>query len=268
LPASLDHEDADAKKFAEWGVDYLKYDNCNNLNRPARPRYQAMADAIKKTGREIVFSFCEWGENKPWEWAKETGAHLWRTTGDISDNWRSFSRLLDQQVGLEKYSGPNAWNDPDMLEVGNGSMTDAEYRAHFGLWALLNAPLIAGNDIRSMRPAIKKILTNREVIAVNQDWGGKQGFKLRDDGDIEVWVKPMSDGSQAVVLFNRGGADEPVSITVTPRELGLSAAKNFTARDLWRHTDHAVTKELRAIVPSHNAAMFLVRPTPLKNRRN
>ena len=275
LPASLDHEMADAKKFAEWGVDYLKYDNCNNLDRPARPRYQTMADALKKTGREIVFSFCEWGENKPWEWASETGAHLWRTTGDIRDNWQSFTRLLDQQVGLEKYSGPNAWNDPDMLEVGNGSMTDVEYRAHFGLWALLNAPLIAGNDIRSMRPAIRDILiagndirsmrpairdilTNREIIAVNQDWGGKQGYKLRDDGDAEVWIKPMSDGSHAVVLLNRGGGDLPVTVAVKPQELGLKNTKKYTARDLWTHCDQTVINELKASLPPHNSAMFIV----------
>jgi len=259
LPASLDHEAADAKKFAEWGIDYLKYDNCNNERRPAQPRYQAMTDALKATGRSIVFSFCEWGQNKPWEWAADSGAHLWRTTGDINDSWRSFARLLDLQVGLEKYSGPNAWNDPDMLEVGNGGMTDAEYRAHFGLWALLNAPLIAGNDIRSMSPSIKAILTNREVIAVDQDWGGKQGYKLRDDGEQEVWVKPMSDGSRAVVMINRSGADDIVSIMVTPQELGLGAAKRYVARDLWNHKDQTVSKELRAAVAPHNGAMFIVR---------
>ncbi len=260
LPASLDHEVADAKKFAEWGVDYLKYDNCNNQKRPARPRYQAMADALKASGRKIVFSFCEWGENKPWEWASETGAHLWRTTGDINDSWRSFMRLLDLQVGLEKYSGPNAWNDPDMLEVGNGSMTDTEYRAHFSLWALLNAPLIAGNDIRSMSPAIHSILANRGVIAVDQDWGGKQGFKLRDDGDTEVWMKPMSDGSRAVVLLNRGGGDVPASISVTPAELGLKVTKKYSANDLWAQKTKMITGQLAAVVPAHSAAMFIVRP--------
>ena len=258
-PASLDHELADAKKFAEWGIDYLKYDNCNNQDRAAIPRYHAMADALASVGRPIVFSICEWGENKPWEWASETGGHLWRTTGDIRDNWQSVMRLLDLQVGLEKYSGPNAWNDPDMLEVGNGSMTNAEYRAHFSLWSLLNAPLIAGNDLRSMKPAIRDILTNREVIAVNQDWGGKQGYRLRDDGDSEVWIKPMSDGSRAVVLLNRSGADAPVSIAVTPQELGLPAAKKYTARNLWTHANETVTRELRASVPAHNAAMFIVK---------
>ena len=260
LPASLDHEEADARKFAEWGVDYLKYDNCNNQKRPARERYQAMANALRKTGRPIVFSFCEWGENKPWEWASSTGAHLWRTTGDINDSWRSFVRLLDLQVGLEKFSGPNAWNDPDMLEVGNGGMTDAEYRAHFGLWALLNAPLIAGNDLRSMRPSIKHILTNREVTTIDQDWGGKQGYKLRDDGDQEVWVKPISTGGWAIVLLNRGGEDTPASIAVTPKELGLQNAKNYLARDLWEHKDLTITKELRATVSAHGSAMFVIRP--------
>jgi alpha-galactosidase len=162
------------------------------------------------------------------------------------------------QVGLEKYSGPNAWYDPDMLEVGNGGMTDAEYRAHFGLWALLNAPLIAGNDLRSMRPAINKILTNREVIAIDQDWGGKQGYKLRDDGDGEVWVKPMADGSRAIVLLNRGGQDAAVTINVTPKELGLQTGKKYLARDLWEHKDMSITNELRASVSAHGAAIFLV----------
>ncbi len=260
LPASLGHEVADAKKFAEWGVDYLKYDNCNNQKLPARQRYQAMADALNATGRKIVFSFCEWGENKPWEWASETGAHLWRTTGDINDSWRSVMRLLDLQVGLEKYSKPNAWNDPDMLEVGNGSMTDAEYRAHFSLWALLNAPLIAGNDIRSMDPAIKAILTNRSVIAVDQDWGGKQGFKLRDDGDSEVWMKPMSDGSRAVVLLNRSGRDAPASISVTPAELGLTSAKKYRVNDLWTNKTQMISGKLSVAVPAHGTTMFIVRP--------
>ena len=258
LPASLDHEDADARKFAEWGVDYLKYDNCNNLNRPAPPRYRAMAEALKKTGRPIVFSICEWGSNKPWEWASEVGGYLWRTTGDISDNWQSMTRLLDKQVGLEKYSKQNAWNDPDMLEVGNGSMTDAEYRAHFGLWALLNAPLIAGNDIRSMTPVIKDILMNRDVIAVDQDWGGKQGFKLRADGRSEVWIKPMSDGSRAVILLNRGGSDEPVSIAVTPQELGLPNVSKYRVKNLWTKETKTITKELRAVLTAHNSAMYIV----------
>ena len=181
-PASLDHEVVDAQTFAEWGIDYLKYDNCNNQNRPAVERYKAMGDALKATGRPIVFSLCEWGQNTSWEWGKSVGGDLWRTTGDIRDQWASVVRLLDLQVGLEKYSGPNAWNDPDMLEVGNGRMTYDEYVAHFSLWALMNAPLIAGNDLRSMSDSTKMILENKEVIAVDQDWGGVQGRKVRDDG--------------------------------------------------------------------------------------
>lgn len=255
-PASLDHEMADARKFAEWGIDYLKYDNCNNQNRPALERYKAMGDAIKATGRPMVYSLCEWGQNKPWEWGRTVSAQLWRTTGDISDRWSSFTRLLDLQVGLERYSGPNAWNDPDMLEVGNGGMTNREYIAHFSLWALLNAPLLAGNDLRSMTDSTKMILMNREVIAVNQDWGGMQGHKLRDDGLQEVWMKPMSSGGRAVVLFNRDTAAATVAVTM--KELGLSDGRH-TVRDLWRHTDTRVTGALSAKLAGHSAAMYIVR---------
>ncbi len=208
MPGGLDHEDVDAQTFAGWGVDYLKYDNCNNQGRPALERYTKMGDAIKKTGRPILYALCEWGENQPWLWGKGAGAQVWRTTGDISDNWARTMSILDKQVGLEAYSGPGGWNDPDMLEVGNGKMSDAEYRSHFSLWALMNAPLLAGNDLRSMSEATKKILENKDIITLDQDWAGKQGHKVRDDGDTEVWAKPMSDGSAAVVLFNRA-AEQP-----------------------------------------------------------
>ena len=164
-----------------------------------------MRDALKATGRPIVFSMCEWGRNQPWTWARGV-AHLWRTTGDIQDRWEQLrSRLLDQQVGLEKYAGPGGWNDPDMLEVGNGGMTIAEYRAHFSLWCLLSAPLMAGNDIRSMTPEIREILTNKDVIAVDQD-PPQQGRRIRKDGDLEVWAKKLAGNAQAVILFNRGNA--------------------------------------------------------------
>ncbi|HLA90059.1 MAG TPA: glycoside hydrolase family 27 protein [Gemmatimonadaceae bacterium] len=255
-PASLDHEVADAKKFAEWGIDYLKYDNCNNQGRPAFERYKAMGDALKATGRPIVYSLCEWGQNKPWEWGRQVGGQLWRTTGDISDRWPSVMRLLDLQVGLEQYSGPNAWNDPDMLEVGNGRMTNTEYIAHFSLWALLNAPLIAGNDLRAMSDSTKLILMNKEVIAVNQDWGGKQGHKIRDDGELEVWMKPIKNGDRAVVLLNRGTT--LFHHAVTMKELGLSAGTH-EARDLWAHRTSSVTGELRVLLPGHSAAMYAVR---------
>ncbi|HVX41229.1 MAG TPA: glycoside hydrolase family 27 protein [Gemmatimonadaceae bacterium] len=256
-PASLDHEVADANTFASWGIDYLKYDNCNNQHRPAIERYKAMGDALRATGRPIVFSLCEWGSNKPWEWGRTVGGNLWRTTGDISDHWKSMVSILDKQVGLEKYSGPNGWNDPDMLEVGNGHMTNTEYVAHFSLWSLLNAPLIAGNDIRMMNDSTRAILTNRDVIAVDQDWGGVQGHKIRDDGEQEVWMKPMSNGDAAVVLLNRDSS-ATAAIAVTPQELGLAAGRH-SARNLWTHEDTTFDGAISASVAPHSVAMYIVR---------
>ncbi len=255
-PASLDHEVVDAKTFADWGIDYLKYDNCNNQGRPAIERYKAMGDALKATGRPIVYSLCEWGQNKSWEWGKSVGGQLWRTTGDISDRWTSVMRLLDLQVGLEKFSGPNAWNDPDMLEVGNGRMTNTEYMAHFSLWALLNAPLIAGNDLRSMNDSTKMILTNKEVIAVNQDWGGMQGHKVRDDGELEVWVKPMSSGDKAVVLLNRGTTTFEFSVPFL--DFGVPAGTH-QVRDLWAHSTRTIASAIHATLAGHSAAMYIVK---------
>jgi alpha-galactosidase len=258
MPGGLDHEDVDAQTFADWGVDYLKYDNCNNQGRPAIERYTKMGEALKKTGREIVYALCEWGENQPWKWGKTSGAQLWRTTGDISDSWSSMTGILDQQVGLEAYSGPGGWNDPDMLEVGNGGMTDAEYRSHFALWSLMNAPLLAGNDLSAMSEATKKILLNKDLIAVDQDWGGKQGHKVRDDGDAEVWAKPMSDGSATVVLLNRGSS--ATTLSSSAREIGLGASPDYRVRDLWTGSETESTGTLRAGVPSHGSAVFRVWP--------
>ncbi len=257
FPASLDHEIADATIFAAWGVDYLKYDNCNNQKRPFYLRYEAMAKALRASGRPIVFSICEWGENNPGEWGRRVGGQLWRTTGDISDKWSSMLGILDKQVGLEKYAGPGGWNDPDMLEVGNGRMTYDEYVAHFSLWALLNAPLIAGNDLRTMSDSTRTILTNKEVIAVNQDWGGMQGARIRKDSATQVWAKPMRDGSKAVVLLNRG--ERPATISVTATELGMRAAGSYTVRDLWTRVTTATPDRITAQVPKHGAAMFIVR---------
>ncbi|GAA3573007.1 hypothetical protein GCM10022222_66580 [Amycolatopsis ultiminotia] len=257
MPGALDHEDVDAQTFADWGVDYLKYDNCNNQDRPAVERYRKMGDAIKKTGRPMVYALCEWGENQPWLWGRDAGAQLWRTTGDISDNWASMTEILDRQVGLEKYAGPDGWNDPDMLEVGNGGMSDTEYRAHFSLWALLNAPLLAGNDLRSMPPETTAILENKDIVALDQDWAGVQGHRVRDDGDTEVWTKPMSDGSAAAVLFNRGNS--AATITATAAELGLSSS-GYRVRDLWSGAETETTGTLEANVPSHGAAVFRVWP--------
>ena len=257
LPASLDHEVADAKKFAEWGVDYLKYDNCNNMKRPAIERYTAMGNALKATGRSIVFSLCEWGENKSWEWGRSVGGMLWRTTGDIEDSWKSMLSNLDQQIPLVKYSGPSGWNDPDMLEVGNGQMTFTEYVAHFSLWALLNAPLIAGNDLRSMSDSTRYILTNKPVIAVDQDWGGQQGSLARTEGTSQVWVKPMRDGSTAILLLNRGTS--PTTISIALADLGFKPSARYQAVDLWAHTAQELDQTLQSGVPAHGAAMFIVK---------
>lgn len=255
-PASLDHEVADARTFASWGIDYLKYDNCNNEHRPAIQRYKAMGDALAATGRPIVFSLCEWGENKPWEWGRTVGGNLWRTTGDIRDAWTSVLAILDKQVGLEKYSGPNGWNDPDMLEVGNGHMTNSEYIAHFSLWALLSAPLIAGNDLRSMNDSTRAILTNREVVAVDQDWGGMQGHKIRDEGEVQLWAKPMSNGARAVVLLNRSSST--FNVSATTQEMGLSGGRH-SARNLWTHADTTINGRIDARLGPHSVAMYIVR---------
>jgi alpha-galactosidase len=258
LPASLDHETTDAATFASWGVDLLKYDNCNNQGRPAVERYTAMADALAASGRDIVYSICEWGTNRPWEWAAQVGGHYWRTTGDISDSWGSMVSIVDQQVGLAEFSGPNAWNDPDMLEVGNGGMTTEEYRAHMSMWSLLNAPLIAGNDLRSMDATTLGLLTDPDVLAVDQDWAGSQGHKIADAGDAEVWAKPTSDGGAAVVLFNRGTTG--AQLATTAAELGLPGAPAYAMRDLWADTTTVTSGAVRASVPAHAAKMFTVHP--------
>lgn len=255
-PASLDHEEADAKMIAKWGVDYLKYDNCNNEGRPAIERYTKMKNALDATGKPIVFSICEWGSNNPWEWAPKIG-DLWRTTGDISDNWNSMIHILDEQVGLNKFASKGHWNDPDMLEVGNGGMTNSEYVTHFSLWCILAAPLITGNDLRHMTDETREILTNKEVIAIDQDPAGIEGYKLKDDGDQEVWVKPLADGSWSVLLLNRG--KDNAFITLKISDLGIKKAGTYTVRNLWSHKEEQRTDGLvRANVGSHNIQMFKV----------
>ncbi len=263
-PGSKGHEEQDARLYAEWEIDYLKYDWCKTEGMKAPEAYPIMRDALKKTGRPIVFSICEWGSSQPWLWAANVG-HLWRTTSDILDcfeceeNWGGlgWTKILDKQVGLEKYAGPGHWNDPDMLEVGNAGMTVTEYRSHFSLWCLLAAPLMAGNDLRSMSRDTAEILTNKEVIAVDQDPLGIQGTRVRDNGDTEVWMKPLSDGSKAVVLFNRG--KKRTRIGVTGKEIGLTSQAKV--RDLWAHKELGTIREsYSASVPSHGLVMIRVSP--------
>ena len=261
-PGSSGYEVEDAQQYASWGVDYLKYDWCNTDGVDPKIAYPTMRDALKAAGRPIVFSMCEWGRSQPWTWARGVG-HLWRTTGDIADNWRSFTRLLDMQAGLEKYAGPGGWNDPDMLEVGNGGMTTGEYRAQFGFWCLLAAPLMAGNDLRQMNPEIREILTNPEVIAVDQDPLGVQGRRIRSGGEIEVWEKRLDGGARAVILFNRSRSAQPVAVSW--QEIGLPYDAEPSVRDLWAKKDLGPVKgTFSANVPSHEIVMIKVSPGPTK----
>ena len=264
-PGSQGHEFQDAKTYAEWGVDYLKYDWCSTGTRNAEEAYTLMADALRESGRDIVFSMCEWGTAKPWLWAANVG-NLWRTTGDITDKWdgkHGYSLgvlpIVDANEPLHPFAGPGHWNDPDMLEVGNGGLTDTEYRSHFSLWALMAAPLIAGNDVANMDEATRAILLNKAVIAVNQDPLGVQGRRVRDDGDLEVWSKPLADGGRAVILFNRGAETKPIAVDWT--ELGYPATLKAGVRDLWAHKDLGkMTGRFSANVPSHGVVMVTLRP--------
>jgi alpha-galactosidase len=258
-PGSYGHEEQDAKTFAAWGIDYLKYDWCGARmiysNDYLQPVYQKMGDALLKSGRPIVYSLCEYGSGKVELWGTKVGGNLWRTTGDISDTWTSMIANIRKQVPTAPYAGPGHWNDPDMLEIGNGHMTDDEYRTHMSLWALAAAPLLAGNDIRTMTAETKEILLNREVIAVDQDTLGKQASPVKT-GDLEMWVKPLADGSVAVGVVNIGSAE--VTASVKASEIGLSPEVR-SGRDLWRHTS-VVFKDgvYTANIPSHGVLMLRV----------
>ncbi|MGW4568506.1 NPCBM/NEW2 domain-containing protein [Streptomyces sp. NPDC004561] len=259
FPGALGHEYSDARQFADWGVDYLKYDNCNNLGVDAKTRYRTMRDALKATGRPIVYSICEWGENKPWEWASDVG-HLWRTTGDISDNWSSMLSILKQNLPLAPYAGPGHWNDPDMLEVGNGGMTDTEYRSHFSLWSVMAAPLLIGTDLRKASPATLDILDNKEVTAVDQDPLGKQGTVVSSAGGRWVIAREMKDGSRAVALFNESATAQRIATTASA--VGLPAADAYTLRDLWQHRSYNTAGTLAATVPAHGTVLLRVTADP------
>lgn len=272
-PAGLGHEYQDALMYAAWGVDYLKYDWCNTLpGQDARSSYANIRKALDASGRPIVLSICEWGSHQPWLWGAEAGGNLWRTTGDIQDRWAGKKEwspgnccsngmldIVDENEPLYSYAGPGHWNDPDMLEVGNGGMTTTEYRSHFSLWALMAAPLIAGNDLRSMTPEIHDILTNKEVIAVDQDPLGRQGRRVWKDGDFEVWSKQLQNGDRAVILLNRGSSEH--EITANWEQLGYPGHLSTAVRDLWAHKDIAkFTAKFSATVPSHGVVMVRVTP--------
>jgi alpha-galactosidase len=260
-PGSKGYEVKDAETYAEWKVDYLKYDWCNTEGQNTQTSYKRMSDALLATNRPIVFSICEWGSTQPWLWAQGIG-HLWRTTGDIQANWNSIMDILDRQVGLEHYAGPSGWNDPDMLEVGNGNLTLVECRTHFSLWCLLAAPLMAGNDLRTMTDDIIAILTNEEVLAVNQDSLGVQGYKIQDDGSYEVWIKPLQDSSLAIIMLNRSQNEKQMCIYW--EAIGFSDDDILHVRDLWQKRDVGYLQTFySAMVPSHDVIMVrLSQKTP------
>jgi len=277
-PGSRGYEYQDALTYARWGVDYLKYDWCNTEDLNAKGAYLTMRDALYKAGRPIVFSLCEWGNNEPWLWGKEIG-HLWRTTGDIAPifdgevghgNWTSWGvlQIIDLREGIRIYAGPDHWNDPDMMEVGNG-MTVSEDRAHFSMWCILAAPLIAGNDPRNMSQATREILINKEAIAVNQDELGIQGFKYLKLDDLEVWAKPLKNNELAVCFLNRGKAICPVDFDWEKHIIEDNFAhqyydfrqKEYKIRDLWLKKDLGTTnKPLNAEIGAHDVIMLRLSP--------
>ncbi|XP_047947141.1 alpha-galactosidase-like isoform X2 [Salvia hispanica] len=258
MPGSLGYEEQDAKTFASWGVDYLKYDNCNNNGISPKERYPVMAKALLNSGRKIFYSMCEWGLEDPATWAKSIG-NSWRTTEDIRDDWNSMTSLADKNDRWAKYAGPGGWNDPDMLEVGNGGMSSEEYRSHFSIWALIKAPLLIGCDVRSMDKVTVEILSNKEVIAVNQDKLGIQGKKLKKYGDLEVWGGALSRNRVAVALWNRGPS--VATITAHWSDIGLNHTKLVDARDLWAHkTQKSLKGQISASVASHDCKMYILTP--------
>jgi len=273
-PGSRGYEYQDALQYAKWGIDYLKYDWCNTEGLSAIGAYMTMRDALYKAGRPMIFSICEWGNSKPWQWGKGVG-NLWRTTGDISANFEknidhgtwvqlSILSILDQQDTIRQYAGPGHWNDPDMLEVGNG-MTNNEDRAHFSMWSILAAPLIAGNDLTTMSQETKDILTNKEVIAVDQDSLGIEGFKYSSNDSVELWFKPLEKGNWAMCFLNRsvnpktvsfGHENGDVTDTLSGRTTDFAHAI-YTVRDLWKHKNIGTTQtDLKAVVPGHDVLML------------
>jgi alpha-galactosidase len=279
-PGSRGHEYQDAMMYASWGIDYLKYDWCFTDGLKAEGAYLTMRNALYAAGRPMVLSICEWGDNQPWIWGDSIG-HLWRTTGDIyhcfdcvidHKTWNQWGvlQILDLRDNneLRKHAGPNHWNDPDMMEVGNG-MTVSEDRAHFTMWCMLAAPLIAGNDIRNMTPEVKTILTNAEAIAVDQDRLGVQGFKFASENGVDVWYKPLESGDWAVCFLNRDTIDKKMSYNWNDQKVVDDVAKrstdfltvNYSLRDLWAHKNLGNTKKaLEFTLPGHDVLMLRLSP--------
>jgi alpha-galactosidase len=268
-PGSYGHEAQDAKTYAAWGIDYLKYDLCSfrdimNKEAPGDPQkqfeiqkaaYEKMHMALAATGRPIVFSLCQYGWNDVWKWGPEVGGNLWRTTGDITDHYNRMTQIGFSQAGLAKYARPGHWNDPDMLEVGNGGMSFDEYKTHMTLWVILAAPLLAGNDLSKMTPETLALLTNKDVIAVDQDKLGKQGDRVWAEGFSEVWAKPLAGGAKAVGIFNRADTAKPIDLKLSMVGFGNSAKLH----DLWANKNVSAKDGVYSVVvPSHGAVLLRV----------
>jgi alpha-galactosidase len=264
---SYGHEQQDADTYAKWGVDFLKYDLCSymdimKLHDPAQdPRlaetmmeaaYEKMHQALIKTHRPIVYSLCQYGVGSVWEWGPRVGGNLWRTTDDIRDNYSSMALIGFSQAGLEKYAGPGHWNDPDMLEIGNGGMKPDEYRTQMSLWSMLAAPLIAGNDLSIMDETTKSILMNKEVIAVDQDSLGIQGSRV---GPLQLWAKPLSGGAKAVAIFNQVTDDEAEPVTLRLKDVGFNGPVH--ARDLWAHKDLGILHDTYTVTVPQGGVVML-----------
>ena len=264
--ASFGFEEQDAKTFASWGIDYLKYDYCHapSDSNTAKIRYKKMAEALKNSGRPIVFSICEWGERQPWLWAANAGGQLWRTTKDIRDSWKSLTYNLDINSNLEMYAGPGNWNDPDMLivglrgnkgpagELGGTGCNDTEYQSNMSLWSIMASPLIATNDIRNMNSQTKKILLNSEVIAIDQDQMGIQGEKKISDSVWNIFVKPLSNGDYAIAILNR--SSKPQTAAINFSHLGLEGT--YEIRDVWQHEIIGKSNNFKGKVLSHETKLF------------
>jgi alpha-galactosidase len=254
---SFGHEEADAKMYAKWGFDYLKYDWCSAgsiyQDSDMQAAYQKMGDALHETGRPIVFSLCQYGREDVWKWGAKVSGNLWRTTGDISDHWQSMSTIAFKQLSIAPYAKVGHWNDPDMLEVGNGGMSDEEYRTHMALWAMLRAPLLAGNDVRAMTEATKAILLNRDVIAIDQDPLGEPAQLAKTAGEVEVWTRPLQRRQTALAFFNKG--EQSATVKVSWKELAVKAPS--TARDLWTGKSVRVSASgFTATVPGHGTVLL------------
>ena len=264
---SYGHELQDARTYAAWGIDYLKYDLCglrDQMKSAPTPEaahkimvdaYIKMRDALRSTGRPIVYSLCQYGDDAVWRWGTDVGGNLWRTTGDISDHYARMAEIGFGQAGLSRFAGPGHWNDPDMLEVGNGGMSAEEYRTHMSLWAILAAPLLAGNDLTTTTPETVAILTNRDVIAVDQDAAGKQGDRVSAEGPIEIWARSLADGSKAVGIFNR----HPSALTMQVDFHTLGFTHSVKAKDLWLSKDLGrISDPYSVTIPGHGVLFLRV----------